>query len=153
MLNSEGGGPSHYNIYLNAGDKQFQMIETDNNSNQPGFALAQGTVTCGLTGKKLLLTTNLVGITGGNLADTVGQVMLDGKGNISGAETFTLNGAVSKHAVTGTYTENSNCTGTWVVTPKGGTATQFNTVVVNSRKELLLIETDNGTVTAGSAQE
>ena len=152
-LNGEANGPNHYNIYLNAGVEMFQMIENDPDSNQPGFGLAQGTVTCGLSGKKLVLTTNLVGLTSGNVTDTVGQVTLDGKGNISGTETFTLSGTVLKLSVTGTYTENSNCTGTWRVTPKGGSATNFNTVVVNSGKELLLIQTDSGTVTAGNAQE
>ncbi len=152
-LDGESDGNDHYNIYLNAGGKMFQMIENDPDSNQPGFALAEGTVTCGLSGKKLVLTTNLVGLTNGNLTDTVGQVTLDGNGNISGTETFTLNGVVSKNTVTGTYTENSNCTGTWQVTPKGGTLTHLNAVVVNSGKELLLIQTDSGTVTAGNAQE
>jgi hypothetical protein len=152
-LNGESDATDHYNIYVNAGGKMFQMIENDPDSNQPGFGLAQGTVTCGLSGKKLVLTTNLVGLTNGNVTDTVGQVTLDGKGNISGTETFTLSGAVSKHAVTGTYSENSSCTGTWQVTPKSGTLTNFNTVVVNSGKELLLIQTDSGTVTAGNAQQ
>jgi hypothetical protein len=153
MLNDEDEGGSYFNIYLNAGNKMFQIIQSQP-SNQPGFSLAQGTVTCGLSGKKLVLTTNLVGLVQGTLvADTVGRVTLDGKGKISGTETFTLNGAVSELAVKGSYTENSNCTGTWHVTPKGGTETNFNTVVVNSGKELLLIQTDSGTVTAGNAQE
>jgi len=153
ILNGESDGTDHYNIYVNAGGQMFQMIENDTDSNQPGFGLAQGTVTCGLSGKKLALTTNLVGLTSGNLTDTVGQVTLDGRGNISGTETFTLNGVVSKNTVTGTYTENSNCTGTWQVSPKGGSATNFDMVVVNSGKELLLIQIDSGTVTAGNAQE
>ena len=151
-LNDEGGGPAHYNIYINAGNKMFQMIETDTGNNQPGFALAQGTVTCGLTGKGQVLTTNLVGYYTA-VADTVGQVTLDGEGNIKGSEVFTNNGAISTLSVTGTYTEESNCTGTWQVTNSVGSTQNFNTVVVNSGKELLLIETDNGTITAGNAQE
>jgi hypothetical protein len=99
------------------------------------------------------LTTNLLGNTNGDLADTVGQVTLNGKGKISGNETFTLDGNITKSAVTGTYTESSTCTGTWQITPKGGTALNFNTVVVNGGKEVLLIETDNDTITAGNAQE
>jgi hypothetical protein len=140
-------------------------------ANQPGFALAQAPTlhawrsagralsplvsecTCGLSRKKLVLTTNLVGLVNGVVADTVGQVTLDGNGNISGIETFTLNGVVTTLPVTGTYTENSNCTGTWQITPMGGTATNFNTVEVNGGRELLMIESDNGTITAGNAQE
>lgn len=152
-LNDEGGVLTHFNIYLNAGNKMFQIIESDQGNNQPGFGLAQGTVSCGLSGKKQVLTTNLVGLVSGAVADTVGQVTLDGKGNISGSETFTMNGVVSTLAVTGTYTENSNCTGTWQIAPKGGTPINFNTVVVNSGKELLLIQTDNNTISAGNAQQ
>jgi hypothetical protein len=149
----EDDSTDHYNIYVNAGGNMFQMIENDADSNQPGFGLAQGTVKCGLSGTTVVLTTNLLGNTNGDLADTVGQVTLNGKGKISGNETFTLDGNITKSAVTGTYTESSTCTGTWQVTPKGGTALNFNTVVVNGGKEVLLIETDNDTITAGNAQE
>lgn len=151
-LNNEDLGLSHFNIYLNAGNKMFQIIQTDH-SNQPGFGVAEGTVTCGLSGKKQSLTTNLVGFVNGVAADTVGTLRLDGEGNISGTETFTTNGVVKTLPVTGTYTENSNCTGTWQITPTGGTPTNFNTVVVSSGTELLLIQTDSGTITAGNAQQ
>lgn len=157
MLNDEEYGPGiavYFNIYLNAGDKMFQIIENEQQSNQPGFAIAQGTCTCGLfPGEKRAFTTNLVGLVSGLVADTVGRVTLNGKGNISGTETFTMNGTVTTLAVTGNYTENSNCTGAWQITPEGGSAQNFNTVVVNSGKELLLIETDNNTITAGNAQQ
>ena len=131
MLNGEEYGPGigvYFNIYLNAGNKMCQIIEAEQQSNQPGFGLAQGTVTCGLfPGEKRAFTTNLVGgFNGDNVvdaADTVGRVTLDGKGNISGTETFTNNGVVTYAAVTGTYTENSTCTGIWQITPTGGTAT------------------------------
>lgn len=169
-LYDEDYGGSYFNIYLNAGNKMFQIIQSQP-SNQPGFALAQGTrlhawrsegrglsplvseCTCGRSGKKLVFTTNLVGLVNGVVADIVGQVTLDGNGNISGIETFTLNGVVTTLPVTGTYTENSNCTGTWQITPIGGTATNFNTVEVDGGRELLMIETDNDTITAGNAHE
>jgi hypothetical protein len=153
-LNDELDSPSNFNIYLNAGNTMFQMIESDQGVNQPGFGLAQGAVTCGLTGKKRVLTTNIVGLTltDSDLEDTVGQVALDGKGNISGTETFSMNASPTTLPVTGTYTENSSCVGTWQITPSGGATQNFNTVKVNSGKELLLIETDPGTDTAGNAQ-
>jgi hypothetical protein len=36
---------------------------------------------------------------------------------------------------------------------KGASATHFNTIKVNGGKELLLIETDNGTLLTGTAQQ
>ena len=103
----------------------FQMIETSAGNcsglNQPGFGQALGTVvTCGLAGRKQVLTTNIVGLTGSAVEDTVGQVTLDGKGNISGTETFSMDGVPASLAVTGTYTESSNCTGTLQITPTEG---------------------------------
>ena len=98
------------------------------------------------------MTTNIVGLTGSAVEDTVGQVTLDGKGNISGTETFSMDGVPASLAVTGTYTESSNCTGTLQITPTGGSAQNFNTVVVNSGRKLLLIETDSNTGTAGNAE-
>jgi hypothetical protein len=38
------------------------------------------------------------------------------------------------------------------ITPKGSSALNFNTVFVNSGTELLLMETDSGTVIGGTAQ-
>ena len=152
-LLDEGGTRGDFEIYMNAGDKMFQMIQTDTGNNQPGFGLAEGTVTCGFSGKHQVLTTNLTGVVGSNPAETAGQVTLDGKGNISGIETFADNGIISTLSVTGTYTEDSNCTGTWHLTPSQGNPINFNTVVVNSGKELLLIESDNDTNTAGNAQQ
>jgi len=154
-LDTEDQSPfaSHFDIYLNAGDDMFQLVQSDQNWNQPGYALAQGTVTCGLSGKKQVLTTNLYGLTGGEPADTVGQVTLDGKGGISGAETFTKGGVVTTRAVTGSYTEIADCTGTWKITPEHGKTSNFKTVVVNGGSELLLIQTEDNTFTAGVAQE
>jgi hypothetical protein len=38
------------------------------------------------------------------------------------------------------------------ITPKGSPELHFNTVFVNSGAELLLVETDSGTVIGGTAQ-
>ena len=151
-LTDEDIGLSHFDIYLNLGNKMFQMIQTDSGSNQPGFGQTEGTVTCGVPGKEVFLTTNLLGLVNSLPAETVGAVTLDGDGNISGTETFTTNGVVDTLSVTGTYTENSDCTGTWEITPTGGTPVTFNTVIVNGGNEFLLIQTNTGAITTGSAQ-
>lgn len=153
-LSSEDQSPADFSIVLNGGNKAFQMIQTDSGNDQPGFGLAQGTVTCGLTGKKQVLATSfLVTLLPGDVPTaTVGQVTLDGKGNLSGTETESNDGVISTFSVSGTYTESANCNGTAQITPSGGTAQNFNTVVVNSGKELLLLETDNGSLAGGNAQ-
>ncbi len=154
-LQNEDFPTADYNIVLDDSHKGFQMLQTDNGTAQPGFGVAQGNANCGLPGKKQILATNLLGtLTASSDVDAiVGQITLDGNGNISGTEAFSVGGAISTVAVTGTYTENADCTGTAQIIPTGSTATNFNLVVVNDGKELLLIETDNNTVVAGTAQQ
>lgn len=154
-FNNEDLAPANFSVVLDNGARGFQIIQTDSGTAQLGFGLAQGTVTCGLTGKKQTFSTNI----GGTLFATsaaeaiVGGLMFDGKGNITGRETFSVHGAISEAPVTGTYTQNADCTGTAQITPAGSATTNFNTVVVNGGKELLLIETDNNTLVIGTAQE
>ena len=154
-LSNEDQSPANFGITLDDSHKGFQILQTDNSTAQPGFGFEQGKVTCGLTGKKQTIATNLLGtLTSISAVDAIaGQVTLDGKGNITGNETFSVFGTIATLPVSGTYAENADCTGTIQITPQGLAATSFNTVVVNGGKELLLIETDNDTVVAGTAQQ
>lgn len=144
-----------YNIVFDDVHKGFQMIQSDSGTAQPGFGLAQGVVACGLTGKKQIFATNFLGtLTSTSQVDAiVGQLTLDGKGHISGTETFSVGGVITTVSVTGTYTQNADCIGTAQITPSGFPTTNFTTVAVNGGKELLLIETDNNTTVTGTAQE
>ena len=83
----------------------------------------------------------------------VGQVILNGKGKVSGSGYSSIAGSIHKGTLTGTYTEASDCTGTLQFTPPGGSLSNFSFVVVNSGKELLVIETDNGTTVFGNSQQ
>jgi hypothetical protein len=87
-----------------------------------------------------------------DIEDIVGQLRLNEKGNISGSATLSVGGAISSVAVTGTYTENADCTGTIQITPAGFPIMNFNTVVVSSGHEVLLIETDSNTFVAGTGE-
>jgi hypothetical protein len=130
------------------------MIQSDNLFAQPGFGLAQGTAPCGLTGVKKILATNFLGtiFPSDDIEAIVGQLYLDGSGNItSGAETFSIGGTITVVPVTGTYTEGNDCRGTVQII--GASTMNFNTVVVNGGKELLMIETDNSTLLPGTAQQ
>lgn len=53
----------------------------------------------------------------------------------------------------GSYKELSDCAGAWNITPAKGATINFNTVRVNGGAELLLVETENGALTAGVSQE
>jgi hypothetical protein len=158
-FSDEQDSPTAFNFVLDDSHKGFQMILTAAGTTQPGFGVAQGTVTCGLPGKSRTLAENLFGTltVSSDPEAIIGQLTLDGKGNISGTETLSVDLAISTATVSGTYTQNSDCTGTAQIisTVKGSTPVTrtFYYVEVNSGKELLLLDTDSGTVVAGNAQE
>lgn len=146
--------PDFFNIYLNSSNDGFQMTLTTTGFEAVGSGIPQVSTTCGLTGKAQKLSLNVVGTLPASSVNKaiVGQLALNGKGKITGTVSINQNYSNSVATVTGTYTEASDCTGTLQITPKGSAALNFNTVFVNGGAELLLVETDSGTVIGGSAQ-
>src|SRR5215469_6856073 len=118
-LNFTGGGTTTANFVLDNGNKGAQIVDTIAGASADGLASAEGTVTCGLTGTKQTFAALLLGQTTTGLIDYVAQVVLDGSGHVSGTGTFVVGGTVHAVSITGTYTENANCTGTIRMTPKG----------------------------------
>ncbi|HVM92006.1 MAG TPA: hypothetical protein VMT67_04290 [Terriglobales bacterium] len=153
-LNLPGGSVIRHTFAIDDAKKGMQTIRTDNGITKAGFALAQGAATCGTIGKKATFAGNLAGTmsTFGPIAGA-GQVIFDGKGNISGSVTFDVGGGFDTVSIAGTYTENANCTGTAEFTPQGFTTANFNLVVVNAGKEVLLVETDSGSTVSGTLQQ
>jgi surface antigen len=152
-INFTGGGKADANFVLDNGNKGAQIIDADIGTDASGFSLAQGTVTCGLTGIKRTFAANLLGKNSLGHVAYVAQVILNGTGGVSGSGTFEVNGSITVATITGTYTENSHCTGTLKITPKGLSTLNFNFVVVNGGSEMLLLETDAGTTVAGYMQQ
>jgi hypothetical protein len=146
--------PDFFNIYLNSSNGGFQMTLTTTGFEAAGFALPQVSTTCALTGKIQDLGLNVVGTIPGSSVNVaiIGELVLNGKGKVTGTVSVNGNYSNSVKTVTGTYTEESNCTGTLDITPKGSPELHFNTVFVNGGTELLLVETDSGTVIGGTAQ-
>lgn len=149
-LNFTGGGTYTFNFVLDQTHKGAQIIETGSGSDDVGFGAAEGTVACGLTGKTATFASFLLGkiVAPNTHVDYVAQVILDGHGNVSGSGTFDVGGTITTTSISGTYTENSNCTGTAAITV--GTSTlNFYFVVAASGKEIFAIETDNGYSVSG----
>jgi len=146
--------PDFFNIYLNGSNNGFQMTLTTTGFEAVGFALPQVSATCALSGEAQRLGVNVVGTIPGSSVNKaiIGQLELNGKGQLTGTVSINMNYSNSVKTVTGTYTEASNCTGKVQITPAGLAALHFNAVFVNGGKELLLIETDSGTVIGGIAQ-
>src|SRR4029077_4717964 len=58
-ININGGGTGSVNFFIDNGKKGAQIIDPDSGGVAAGFSIAQGTVTCGLTGQKQIFAANL----------------------------------------------------------------------------------------------
>lgn len=152
---NQDGQSENDNFTLNNGNKGAFMVQIDTNHVESAVAVAQGTATCTDAGVKHTYSLELTGLVNGvGQVAAEGQLALNGTGSVTGNVTLSLAGAItSSDAVTGTYLINSNCTGTASITPKGLPTMNFNAVIVNGGKELMLIETDNNTIVTGLLQE
>ena len=134
-LTFTGGGKADANFVLDNGNKGAQIIDADIGTVASGLSLAQGTVTCGL-GPKRTFAANLLGKNSAGHVAYVAQVILNGTGGVSGSGTFDVNGMITVATITGRYTENSHCTGSLKITPKGLSALNFNFVIVSGGSEI-----------------
>jgi hypothetical protein len=70
-----------------------------------------------------------------------GLVTFDGDGNLSASETVSVGGLVNPVNTTGTYTVNSDCTGTFT-TPHA----HLNLVLLRKGREIQAVNTDPGNI-------
>ena len=153
---NQDGSIEHDNFYLNNGNQGAFLIQTDANHVESGVATALGNnIVCTNAGVNRRYSVQLTGteITVGQVA-LAGELGLNGTGSVSGTATISANGAITNAAsVTGTYTINSDCTGTAKITPKGLPAINLSLLVVNSDREIMAVETDSNTIVAGTLQQ
>ena len=80
-----------------------------------------------------------------------GVITFDGTGQMSDADTLSLNGTIIPRTLTGTYTVQANCTGSVTLEVSTGDLFHLAFVSVDSGRELRFIQTDAGTVITGAA--
>jgi len=80
-----------------------------------------------------------------------GKIVFDGSGNISGSYAESLNGRIIQGHFVGSYTVNSDCTGSGTVRGPfpGSWSALVNFVIVNNTKETLLVGASPGAVVTG----
>ena len=79
-------------------------------------------------------------------------MVADGKGGVTGTDTFSLDGTIAHRTYTGTYSMNEDCTGSIVlqVTAGGTSATGHGDIVaVNNAREINFIQTDPNIIFSG----
>jgi hypothetical protein len=98
-----------------------------------------------LHGGYVLAATNYIGP-----LVVLNKLTLDGKGTFTGSANVSVNGTIiSDLPNTGTYSIASDCTGTLTVDYPGFTA-HFSLVLLDRGREAELVDTDAGTVAAGT---
>src|SRR5262249_25636366 len=132
---------AHLAITVVSSGKQIDMVQSDSGTNVYGYALTRGNSTCTLAASR-----GTYGFQGGGFDSPTlpnafeGEVALDGAGNLSGTETASSNGSVASGPISGTYTVNSDCTGTGSVL-FGGLTSTTSLVIVNSGQTVLELKT------------
>jgi len=79
----------------------------------------------------------------------VGAATLDRSGNVVGSQTVSFNGIIANETLTGTYTVNSDCTGSLTVvvsSPIAPRTSHLNLMFVSDSKAVRMIFTDDGTI-------
>jgi len=129
-----------------------------------GFAVKQGSATCtnaGVEGSFGFETTGVIvaGAPGTRPVAFIGELELSvntsGEGVISGNVASSEDGTFLTFAdepVTGSYSIDSNCRGTATIVAKERSVMHFRLVVVDGGKEMLVVQTDGGTVVSGALQ-
>ena len=133
-------GTVHFNIVVDSTNR-WELIETDNGTTQSGYALAVGTHSCSNTEIRgawswLQMNAYLVSVGPGAF---LGTTKLNGTGKLTGsAITESINGQIlSGLTATGTYSANSDCTGTVAINVPGQTSFPIAIVIVNNGQEML----------------
>jgi hypothetical protein len=155
VIAAKGGKGSKLDVVVVGGGKAVQLLAAATGKVQSAIAQSQGKETCTDAGVKgtfgVLASGNFTGV--GNVAFS-GQITLDGAGNLSGTDSGSIAGQIFTDAsVSGTYSVNSNCTGSATLQVTGEAAQHVNFVVFNGGQNLYLIETDSNTTVSGEGQQ
>jgi len=83
----------------------------------------------------------------------MGHMQMDGNGGINANETVSVDGLITRRKYNGTYSVNSDCSGSMSARkPDDGTQFSADLIVVDSGKEISVIQTDDGFIVSGSAK-
>jgi hypothetical protein len=83
----------------------------------------------------------------------VGRFETDGKGNIKGTESDSVNGRTTRGPFNGTYTINPNCTGSATLTfEKTNIVSKLDFVLVDDGDDILILDIGAGVLESGEAR-
>ena len=83
----------------------------------------------------------------------VGRETFDGNGGVSASQTVSSNGNIFPLNLSGAYQVNPDCTGTMSLQLAPGVTLNFFFVIDDSRKEIQVIQTDQGAIVTAIARK
>lgn len=84
------------------------------------------------------------------LLSEIGFMTFDGAGNFTGTDTYNFDGAATRRTLTGTYTINSDCTGSMTVNASDKSTMIGDIAVLLGTKEVNFTQTDAGWIFSGT---
>jgi hypothetical protein len=81
-----------------------------------------------------------------------GRLTADGAGNVSGSDTVIVNGSLVRRTLTGSYTINSDGTGSLVLNPSWGPQIHADLVAGEHGRLITLVLTDSGNTLSGAIE-
>ena len=78
----------------------------------------------------------------------IGREIFDGKGNMTGTASASLNGTVVHSTYAGTYAVNPDCSGTVTFTDNLSQTFHYDIFIKDGGREFVFVQTDAGVVTA-----
>jgi hypothetical protein len=82
----------------------------------------------------------------------VGRTVFDGRGGLSGSDTNSFNGSITRETTSGTYRVNKDCTGSETFTSSSGNTVRADFVIVDNGRQAFFVETDPGVVLTVAAE-
>jgi uncharacterized protein (TIGR03437 family) len=149
-----GGNTLHLSFAVVDNGSEIQFIQTDIGTVVAGRAQRAAT-SCDSSAVSGSYTYTIKGwvAAGGAFqpfADA-GRIVADGSGNFTGQSTYSASGAIIRRTLAGAFSIGSACSGTATIRDNFGNVDKL-AVAVLSNGQLLLIQSDNGTILSGGAQ-
>ena len=153
---SNGIGTFHFNLIVLSNGEGITFMQTDSGSIVSGTGRLQetGCVPGSLDGSYAFTINGTLLDSLGNLNPYTdsGKISFDGAGKLTVNDTISASGSITPNrSISGTYTTHSNCTGTVTFTDPNLGNLQMNIAILSGSQQIRLIDTDSGTILAGSA--
>lgn len=134
--------------------REIQFIQTDNGTVVSGKAQRRSSA-CDSSAFSGPYTYAIRGwvVAGGTyqpFADA-GRIVADGNGALNGKSTYSASGAIGRRTFSGSYSIDSNCSGTAILRDNLGNVATLPITVVDGGQEVLFIQSESGTTISGRA--